>query len=53
MSNYMATNSFSLSLSFSFYSKDGFKNELLLLFSSVLLGGDATQTQRNAFLLLL
>jgi hypothetical protein len=24
-----------------------------LLFSSVLLGGDATQTQRNAFLLLL
>ena len=41
MSNYMATNSFSLSLSFSLYSKDGFKNESLLLFSStVLLGGE-------------
>jgi hypothetical protein len=36
----MATNRVSLSLSFSFYSKDGFKNESLLLFSStVLLGG--------------
>ena len=54
MSNYMATNCFSLSLSFSLYSnKDGFKNELLLLFSSVSLGGNATQTQRNAFVLLL